>query len=348
MSLFKRGSTWWIDITTPGGKRIRCSARTTSKIQAQEFHDKLRADSWRQDQLGEKPERTWDEAALKWLTETTHKATHEEDKRKVRWLQQHFSGKLLQSLDRDLVAKIGALKAQEASPATANRYLALIRAILRRAVQDWEWLDRAPRVRLYREAKRRVRWITPEQVKMLLNELPKHQVDVVLFALATGLRQSNVVNLEWSQVDLERQVAWIYADQAKGQRDIHVSLSTAAMDVLKRQLNKHPTRVFTYQGKPLGWANTRAWRQALTRAGIENFRWHDLRHTWASWHVQRGTPLYVVQEMGAWESEGMVRRYAHLAPAHLRQHAEVLTEVLNGTITAQSGNEKGASTELTP
>jgi hypothetical protein len=47
--------------------------------------------------------------------------------------------------------------------------------------------------------------------------------------------------------------------------------------------------------------------------------------------------------MGAWESEGMVRRYAHLAPAHLRQHAEVLTEVLNGTITAQPGNEKGAS-----
>ncbi len=79
----------------------------------------------------------------------------------------------------------------------------------------------------------------------------------------------------------------------------------------------------------------------MTRAGIENFRWHDLRHTWASWHVQRGTPLYVVQEMGAWESEGMVRRYAHLAPAHLRQHAEVLTEVLNDTITAQASNEKG-------
>ena len=234
MSLFKRGSTWWIAITTPGGKRIRCSARTTSKIQAQEFHDKLRSDSWRQDQLGERPKRTWDEAALKWLTETTHKATHEEDKRKIRWLQQHFSGKLLQTLDRDLVAKIGALKASEASPATANRYLALMRAILRRAVQDWEWLDRAPRIKLYREAKRRVRWITPEQVKVLLNELPKHQVDVVLFALATGLRQSNVVKLEWSQIDLERQVAWIYADQAKGQRDIHVSLNTAAMDVLKR------------------------------------------------------------------------------------------------------------------
>jgi integrase len=98
---------------------------------------------------------------------------------------------------------------------------------------------------------------------------------------------------------------------------------------------------FKYQGKPIGWANTRAWRQALARAGIEDFRWHDLRHTWASWHVQRGTPLNVVQEMGAWESESMVRRYAHLAPAHLRQHAEVLTEVLNDTNTAQASNEKG-------
>jgi len=89
-------------------------------------------------------------------------------------------------------------------------------------------------------------------------------------------------------------------------------------------------------------------KQALTRAGIEHFRWHDLRHTWASWRVQRSTRLNVVQEMGAWESERMVRRYAHLAPAHLRQHAEVLTEVLNDTITALFSNEQEASIELTP
>ncbi len=89
-------------------------------------------------------------------------------------------------------------------------------------------------------------------------------------------------------------------------------------------------------------------QSTTTRAGIENFCWHDLRHTWASWHVQRGTPLYVVQEMDARESKGMIHRYVHLAPAHLRQHAEVLTDLLNGTITAESGNEKGASAELTP
>jgi len=90
-------------------------------------------------------------------------------------------------------------------------------------------------------------------------------------------------------------------------------------------------------------ANTKAWRKALRRAGIENFRWHDLRHTWASWHVQNGTPLYVLQEMGAWESEAMVRRYAHLAPATLQRHAERVSDLLNVTNTAQVAEEKRAA-----
>src|SRR3990170_3279232 len=97
MSLFKRGNTWWIDFTTPSGERIRCTARTEVRNQAQEFHDKLRADAWRVERLGEKPQRIWDEAAYKWLTETGHKATHKEDARKILWLQRFLRGKLLAS-----------------------------------------------------------------------------------------------------------------------------------------------------------------------------------------------------------------------------------------------------------
>lgn len=340
MPLFRRGKTWWIDFTTPRGERVRSSARTDDKIQAQELHDKLKAEAWRVCKLGEKPRRTWDEAALKWLTETKHKATHHEDLAKVRWLQHFLRGRPLDSIDRELIVRIGEAKASEASLSTANRYLALVRAVLRKAVFEWEWIDRAPKVKLFRERTRRVRWITPEQVRALLAELPTHQRDVVLFALATGLRQGNVVRLEWSQVDLARGVAWIYADQAKGGRDIHVSLNSTALEVLSRQVGKHPERVFTFRGRPISWANTRAWREALKRAGIVDFRWHDIRHTWASWLVQNGTPLYVVQEMGAWQSEGMVRRYAHLGPAHLAQHAEVITAMLKGTNSAQPSEQK--------
>ena len=272
------------------------------------------------------------------LMETQHKASHKQDMKQVAWFQQFFRGQLLSELTREVIAEVGEIKCKETSPSTANRYLATIRAILRRAALDWEWIEKAPFIRLYKEPKRRIRWIAPEQVQILLNELPEHLVDLVKFSLSTGLRKRNVTDLEWSQVDLQRNVAWIHADQAKARKSIHISLNVTAMGVLRKQVGKHSLRVFTYQGKPIIQVNTRAWRKALRRAGIEDFRWHDLRHTWASWLTQKGVPLNVIQEMGAWESTEMVKRYAHLAPEQFRKHAMVVDEILNDTILTQVKN----------
>lgn len=335
MSLYKRGKTWRISFTTPNGERVRRSAGTDDKAQAQELHDKLKAESWRVAKLGEKPAYTWDDAGYKYLIESQHKATHEEDKRKMAWLQTFLRGVPLTAIDRDLISRIGDAKAKEASPSTANRYLALIRAVLRRAALEWEWIETVPRVRLFREPKRRVRYLSPEQFRALLGQLPAHQRAVVLFGALTGLRQANVLGLEWSQVDLERNTAWIHPDQAKARKAIRVPLSSEAVLLLQQQVGKHPARVFTYRGQPIRWANTRAWREALKRAGIEDFRWHDLRHTWASWLAQSGTPLNVLQELGGWETEAMVRRYAHLAPAQLVEHAERVAAMLSGSSSAQ-------------
>jgi integrase len=80
--------------------------------------------------------------------------------------------------------------------------------------------------------------------------------------------------------------------------------------------------VFTYKGKPVTRCNNHAWRKALIRAGIEDFRWHDLRHTWASWHVQNGTPLHELQQLGGWSNYETVLRYAHLSSEHLIVAAE--------------------------
>jgi integrase len=335
MSLYKRDNTWWIDFTTPTGERVRCSSNTGNRKEAQQLHDRLRAESWRVQRLGEKPRYTWDDAACKWLDETQHKRTHHDDVLKLRWLARFLGGRQLAGITREDVVAVGARKRAEASAATANRYLALVRAILRRACDEWEWTERAPKVKLYREAKRRVRWITPQQVHALLAELQEHQRDMVLFALATGLRQGNVTGLRWAQVDLERRTAWVAAEDAKGGEDLHVSLSELALEVLRRQLGRHPERVFTYRGRPISWANTRGWRAALQRAGIADFRWHDLRHTWASWLVQHGTPLYDLQEMGGWKSAEMVRRYAHLAPPQMARHAAIIVSLLHDTNASQ-------------
>ncbi|WP_292916856.1 tyrosine-type recombinase/integrase [Nitrosomonas sp.] len=291
--------------------------------------------------MGEKPEHTWDEAACKFLIETQHKATHERDKEKLRWLQQFLRNRQLHEIDRELIDHIAHAKAKDTSPSTANRYLALIRAILRKACHDWEWMEKIPKIRLFPEPKRRIRWLTPEQVKRLLNELPQHQQDMMIFALSTGLRQSNVINLEWNQVDLERKAAWIHPDQAKARKAIHVPLNSVAITVLLRQVGKHQNRVFTFRGNPIAWVNTRAWKLALKRAGIENFRWHDLRHTWASWLAQQGTPMNVLQELGGWESEEMVRRYAHLSKPQLMQHAELVSNILDNTILSHQKEKRG-------
>jgi integrase len=137
----------------------------------------------------------------------------------------------------------------------------------------------------------------------------------------TGLRESNVLELEWSQIDLQRRVAWIHPDQAKAGKAIGVPLNDDAIAVIKLQIGKHSARIFTYKGVPIKKAGTAAWRKALVRAGIINFRWHDLRHTWARWHVQNGTPLHILKELGGWSSFDMVQRYAHLAPEHLAEYA---------------------------
>jgi len=99
------------------------------------------------------------------------------------------------------------------------------------------------------------------------------------------------------------------------------------LTIVTKQIGKHVTHVFSFRGKPIVQVSTKAWYAALKRAGIEDFRWHDLRHTWASWHMQNGTPLFALQELGGWSSTEMVRRYAHLAANHLAPYAERLSAV---------------------
>jgi hypothetical protein len=98
--------------------------------------------------------------------------------------------------------------------------------------------------------------------------------------------------------NLVRRIAIIHADQAKNGQPLGVPLNKEAVVLLRNQLDNHPKYVFTFRGKPVKKCNTRAWRKALIKAGISDFRWHDLRQTWASWHVQNGTPLHALQELG--------------------------------------------------
>jgi len=292
---------------------------------------------WKANHLEQKPERTWMEAVVRWLAESQHKSSLSDDKSHLRWASPYLKNCLLHEITRNMVDGLADKKLKEkVKPATVNRMLEIIRAILRKAEREWEWIDKAPIIRMLKEDTRRIRWLTYEEASRLIQELPSHLAALTTFSLATGLRRTNVTGLQWCDVDLVKRHALIHPDQAKMKKAIPVPLNESAIEVLLEQVGKHPSSVFTYRGRPFVQCNTKAWGNALKRAGIANFRWHDLRHTWASWHVQNGTSLQELQQLGGWTSLEMVLRYAHLSSDHLKGAAErvKVTNWLHSSVTA--------------
>ena len=326
MALWNRAGTYYVKLTAPDGTLIRRSTGTSDRQKAEEYHDKLKAQLWDLARLKLKPKRTWDEAALRWLKEMSHKKSYRDDVSRIRWFTKHLRGKTLDQVSRDMIDRIISRQLARRSDRTKDLYVALIRAIFRKAMREWEWLEHIPAFKTYMKAgKVRVRYLTHDQAKALMDRLPAHQSEVVLFALSTELRQGNILKLTWGQVDMTRRIATVDHGDTKNGEALGVPLNEIAMGVLERQRGKHLTQVFTYRGQPLRSANTRTWRAALQACGIENFRWHDLRHTWASWLRQNDVPTWVLQELGGWKSESMVRRYAHLSVKHLAPYADQLT-----------------------
>jgi integrase len=314
MAIYKRGAVWWVHFVSPNGERVRHSAKTGDKAQAQEYHDKLKAELWRQQKLGEKPDRKFEEAAVKYLKEKDQKSSLSEDARHISFWLKHFRGRGLRTITRQEVADI--LDQKEGTPATKNRYMATLRGMLNLAWREWEWISGCPKFRSYKGEKARIRWITKEDAGRLLDALPSRLKAPAEFALLTGLRQANVFGLRWEQINMQTRTAWVRAEDAKAKKAIPVPLNQDAVDILKGQIGKHLELVFGDVK-----LHSDEWKRVLKRAGIKDFRWHDLRHTWASWHMQAGTPLHVLKELGGWSDMRMVLRYAHLSQEHLSAYA---------------------------
>ncbi|MCW9717389.1 tyrosine-type recombinase/integrase [Avibacterium sp. 21-599] len=333
ISLKKRGEIWHYSYTSPTGDRVRRSSRTTDKNLATQLASKEYNECWRVFKLGERPEYYWQEAVVQWLEE---KPKRKQDRNMIyglRWLDRYLGNKKLNEIDRNLIKFIQTEKAKEGvKNRTINAILQQIRVILRAAV-EWDWLDKCPAIKLLPEPKRRIRWLTESEEMRLMQELPEHLKAIVQFAILTGLRMSNITQLKWSQIDLPKKLAWVNSDESKTGNSIGIPLNDKAIEVIITQFGKHKENVFTYKGKPVRIANTKAFRNALSRAGIKDFRFHDLRHTWATRHIMSGTPLYVLQELGGWSKTDTVRKYAHLSVEHL--HSHVNNVQLFGTKLAQ-------------
>lgn len=308
---------WWIATTLPNGKRLRQSAGTENREDAEALLAKLTLEAYRERHFGFKPERSWQEAVVRYLAVKAMLRSFSDVKRICRMLDPYLGNLTLNQINGDVIWSVveGELKKGN-KPATVNRYLALVRSLLRMARDEWQWIDSTPKIRLLPGEVERDRWLTREEADRLILACPPHLAAVVKFALATGCRAREITGLEWGRVDLTRQTAWI--NETKNGTPRGVPLNCDAVAVLERVVGKHPRYSFTYRGQPIGGqiSNT-AWQNAVAEAGLKDFRFHDLRHTWASWHRQAGTSCDELKDLGGWKSRHMVDRYAKFATENM-------------------------------
>lgn len=315
--LYKRPGSpfWWVRFTL-AGREVRCSTRTTDRRLAEEYERREREHAWRRAELGE-IRHTWDDATARWFKET-RKRSVKRDREICAWFDQYLTGESLAEVDRASVQKLRGYLLEDKTPATANRYLGFLRAVLRAAV-EWGLMDIAPPVPAFPVERQEPAHASRDQFEAIVKELPEHLKAPARFAVLTGLRLSNVVGLKWS--DVHGAVVTIPAKRAKGRKTLSVPISEAAQAIIEAERGKHPAVVFTFKGKPFASPKT-AWNKAVKRAGMTGFRWHDMRHTWASWHTQAGTPPIVLKELGGWSSLSMVEKYSHLNSDHLAEWAD--------------------------
>jgi integrase len=309
MSLYQQpgSDVWWANITV-NGQRLRVSTHEYDKKAAQVVHDKLKGAQHDAPRLKGK---TWGSAVLKWAGAETRGTP---DLLMLRKFGRYYVDRVLSSVTPDSIDK--ALKKFIKTDGSYNRYAAVIGAVLHLSgsnVKVTKRRNKSPKVRT---------WLTHEQWEKLYAALPKHLRPIATFALNTGLRKANVLGLMWSRVDMKRKVVWVEGSDMKAEKAIGVPLNEAAYNVLCNVEAQHPEFCFTFRSRPIKDCQI-AFRRACIKAGVgrmvdgryDGFAFHGLRHTFATWHAQNGTPDAVLLALGGWEDPRMLaKHYAHHVP----------------------------------
>jgi integrase len=343
MRIYARGAHWYADIRGVAGvERTRRAVGAVSEFtqeQATVEAYKLAAALQPVADAVAAGSVTFHTALLVWLRLKTRGRT---DKSVVRVICDEWPDCPLEKVtNAQMAVRLGDLE-----DGTYDRYLSVINA----ALNAVDWPKRLTKRNTPRGSA--PRYLSAEEWARLKPALPAHLLPAVEFALATGLRRANVFGLEWPNVNIDNRTVTVWAQRAKGKRTLHLPLSDWAIAVLQGQVGKHELVVFPYSRTTSRGTTHKAmidpktaWGAALATAGINDFRWHDLRHTWATWSVQAGMPLKVLQELGGWATLDMVLVYAHAAPSVLQGWANAVSDPSKGHKLGDEGH-KGAHDPL--
>jgi integrase len=340
MAVYKRpGSDFWQVEFEYKGKRVRRSSGTTKKRDAEELERKWRKELHDQLMMGHVADMSLGEAIDRYYDAVIAPRGNKDVSKRELYVFNQIREDLgadtaLRALTAPVIADYKDRRlAEKLAPATVNRYLASIKAILNRAKEEWGTLAVVPTIKLIPLDNMRHRWLTEDEEKKLLPACPPHLRDLVVFLIDTGARLREATRLSWADVDLERtpRAAVRFLDTKSGKpRGIPLtSRLEALLKHLKAECPEGERRVFLYRpvgrggiarddtklGRAVPYDNPfGAWDTTRTRVGLADVNLHDLRHTFASRLVMRGVPLLTVSKLLGHSNITMTMRYAHLAP----------------------------------
>lgn len=351
--MFKRDGIWWTCIRFKG-RKIQRSLETENKSLAMCIEAKLRTEliEGRYFDKHESERRTFQELVERFMKEHAPKVS--ESQRVLyavsfRHLSDFFGDAVLSDITPKRINEYKQARKEKGGGAPSiNRSLTALSKAFSLAFKEWEWVKENPVLKVSREKENmgRDRWLTDEQEKKLLENSPQWLQEIIVFDLHTGLRQDELLSLQWSRVNLFNKTMII--QESKNGKPRTIPLNQVALDILTEKARVRNLRcdiVFlsNVQTKIDKRNLRRAFETTLQRAGIEDFHFHDLRHTFATRLAQRGVDIYKISKLLGHTNITMTQRYAHHCPESLRGGIEALEKVdYNLTTVRENRNVSNA------
>jgi len=358
MGLYKRGSVWWMDFVYRG-KRVRKSTETEDRKLAHRIYDKIKGEiaegKWFPEQI-EQEKVFFKDVMLRYLEQYSkpnkvHKTYIRDDGIWKNHFKDYFGEMTLDEITRKVVSNYKTKRQDDgAKPKTINSELTLLHHVLRLAIQEWEVfqgpnpVDGVSKLKVNNLIER---WMSFEEEEKLLEHSLDWMKPILILGIETGMRQSELLDLRWSNVNLFEKTITIL--EQKNRDKSVLPLTDMAMEILKARAKVrsiHDDLVFfNKNGNKIDARDLlRAFYSACKKAKIKNLRWHDAtRHTFASRACQGGVDLYALAKLGRWKSLQMVQRYAHHNTSSLMPGIKILNEQRRTCHKSVTVQEKGVT-----
>jgi integrase len=329
MGLYRRGKFFWFTIMQ-NHKRIQVSTKTENKKLAERIHaqaiTEMQEGIWFEKQKAKTI--TFQEMTEKYLK----KYYRIRDEHTVKRLLPIFGHLTLAGITTEMISDYRDERLKTVKPATVYQELSLMRRMFNVARREWKWTKENPVADLsfsVGNKNARDRWLTLEEEKRLLDcaTNPSWLRSLLVFALHTGMRRGEILNLLCKDVDFFRKLVTVVKSKNGEKRGIPMSQTLYNTLKSMSKVVDISSRVFPISVRSL----REAFDMTLKKAGLKDFHFHDLRHTFATRLIQNGVDLYKVKELLGHKTITMTMRYAHHYPESLRSSVEVLDNCYNFT-----------------